>query len=199
MERFSPVRRGSEGSTNGSRTLSPTTPQQECQRLQRGLVSRSSPPRSIPGSPNRSFPNCPDLISEITGSPIHQYVTDSRHQISESSSPVHQLYSNVPESSSQENYQAQSNYGYESNRSFNSSPLHSGNISPYSPNCGGSPIHQTMYNMPNYVLYSGSNSPIINPLLSPNASPVFGGYGHTSPGSHSQPTSISSITQGDKF
>jgi hypothetical protein len=49
MERFSPVRRGSEGSASGSRTLSPSTPQQECQRLQRGLQARSSPPRSIPG------------------------------------------------------------------------------------------------------------------------------------------------------
>lgn len=48
-ERFSPVRRGSEGSNSGTRTLSPSTPQQECQRLQRGLASRSSPPRSIPG------------------------------------------------------------------------------------------------------------------------------------------------------
>lgn len=49
MERFSPVRRGSEGSASNSRTLSPSTPQQECQRLQRGLQARSSPPRSIPG------------------------------------------------------------------------------------------------------------------------------------------------------
>lgn len=49
MERFSPVRRGSEGSASTSRTLSPSTPQQECQRLQRGLVPRASPPRSIPG------------------------------------------------------------------------------------------------------------------------------------------------------
>lgn len=48
-ERFSPVRRGSEGSAGGSRTLSPSTPQQECQRLQRGLQNRNSPPRSIPG------------------------------------------------------------------------------------------------------------------------------------------------------
>lgn len=48
-ERFSPVRRGSEGSASGSRTLSPSTPQQECQRLQRGLQNRNSPPRSIPG------------------------------------------------------------------------------------------------------------------------------------------------------
>lgn len=49
MERFSPVRRGSEGSAGSSRTLSPSTPQQECQRLQRGLTPRASPPRSIPG------------------------------------------------------------------------------------------------------------------------------------------------------
>lgn len=51
-ERFSPVRRGSEGSAGGSRTLSPSTPQQECQRLQRGLQNRNSPPRSIPGKLN---------------------------------------------------------------------------------------------------------------------------------------------------
>lgn len=50
MERFSPVRRGSEGSNSGGRTLSPSTPQQECQRLQRGLQPRASPPRSIPGN-----------------------------------------------------------------------------------------------------------------------------------------------------
>lgn len=49
-ERFSPVRRGSEGSASGARTLSPSTPQQECQRLQRGLQTRNSPPRSIPGT-----------------------------------------------------------------------------------------------------------------------------------------------------
>lgn len=71
-ERFSPVRRGSEGSASGGRTVSPTTPQQECQRLQRGLVSRSSPPRSIPGSP------------------IHHTVIDPRHgQMIEGTSPVH--------------------------------------------------------------------------------------------------------------
>lgn len=61
MERFSPVRRGSEGCT-----LSPATPQQECQRLQRGLQPRCSPPRSIPGSPQ------------------------------ETPSPVHQMYGEVP-------------------------------------------------------------------------------------------------------
>ncbi|KAL1502082.1 hypothetical protein ABEB36_007280 [Hypothenemus hampei] len=76
-ERFSPVRRGSEGSASNSRTLSPSTPQQECQRLQRGLQNRSSPPRSIPGSP------------------IHQIVPDQshRHQLaSEGTSPIHQYY-----------------------------------------------------------------------------------------------------------
>lgn len=55
LERFSPVRRGSEGSPSGTRTLSPSTPQQECQRLQRGLAPRASPPRSIPGNCARFF------------------------------------------------------------------------------------------------------------------------------------------------
>lgn len=40
-------------------------------------------------------------------------------------------------------------------------------------------------------MYSGTNSPILNPLLSPNTSPVFGGYGQSPTGS-----SVSSITQG---
>ncbi|KAK4878193.1 hypothetical protein RN001_010699 [Aquatica leii] len=167
-DRFSPVRRGSEGSASGQRTISPTTPQQECQRLQRGLATtRGSPPRSIPGSP------------------IHQMVSDSRHQMSESSSPVHQVYSNAPETSSgisHDNYHG--NLGYDPNRSFNNSPLHSGNISPYSTSGSnlGSPIHQNLY---------GQIS-----MLNSNPPHVYVGYGQSTPGTLSQPTSISSITQG---
>ncbi|XP_056645407.1 serine/threonine-protein kinase SIK3-like isoform X1 [Diorhabda sublineata] len=198
MERFSPVRRGSEGSAGGSRTL--TSSSQE-QRLQRGLSTRNSPPRSIPGSP------------------IHQkFMSEQplRHHMSECTSPIHQFYQTLPESVTlqdlqnfstnidptlglpPENYQ-QHNYGpYEAtNRSptysydsINRSPLHS---SPYTTtNLTSSPIGPTVYSqVPNLGLYSGSNSPILNPLLSPNTSPVFGGYGQSTQGS-----SISSITQG---
>lgn len=200
LERFSPVRRGSEGSASGSRTLSPSTPQQECQRLQRGLVPRASPPRSIPGSP------------------IHQMVPDQhRHQITETTSPIHQLYTNINDPAANlpefqkyvtgrdhnfklsdstlvppEAYQNHPQNFYDLNRSFSNSPLHSGNISPYASNSSGglgSPIHQSLYGqLPNLGLYSGGNSPILNPLLSPNTSPVYGGL--------QQPSSISSITQG---
>ncbi|XP_031331805.1 serine/threonine-protein kinase SIK3 isoform X2 [Photinus pyralis] len=178
LERFSPVRRGSEGSASGQRTLSPTTPQQECQRLQRGLAPRSSPPRSIPGSP------------------IHQIVGDSRHQISESSSPVHQSYACTTDTNTvlglTHDSLVHSNLGYDPNRSFSNSPLHSGNISPYS-NSGsnlGSPIHQNLYGqMPNLTMYSGNNSPVLTP-------PVYVGYTQAVSGALSQPNSISSITQG---
>ncbi|KAF5281309.1 hypothetical protein FQR65_LT14770 [Abscondita terminalis] len=158
-ERFSPVRRGSEGSAGGQRTLSPTTPQQECQRLQRGLASRGSPPRSIPGSP------------------IHQMVSDSRHQMPESVSPVHHA-------SDSDNYQTQL-HGYDPNRSFNNSPLHSGNISPYSTSGSnlGSPIHQNMYGQISNLTLMNSNTPH-----------VYVSYGQSTSGT--QPTSISSITQG---
>ncbi|KAK5638408.1 hypothetical protein RI129_012703 [Pyrocoelia pectoralis] len=183
LERFSPVRRGSEGSASGQRTHSPTTPQQECQRLQRGLASRGSPPRSIPGSP------------------IHQVINDTRHQIPESSSPVHQIYSGTTDTNpvlavSHDSYQTQTlvhpNLGYDPNRSFNNSPLHSGNISPYSTSGSnlGSPIHQNLYGqMPNLAMYSGTNSPVMNP-------PVYVGYAQAVTGALSQPNSISSITQG---
>ncbi|KAJ8916548.1 hypothetical protein NQ315_000190 [Exocentrus adspersus] len=198
MERFSPVRRGSEGSASGSRTLSPSTPQQECQRLQRGLQSRASPPRSIPGSP------------------IHQQLVSEqslRHQISDCTSPIHQFYPTLPEGVkipdlqkypqnqdpslglTPENYAAYNasnrspTYSYEA---VNRSPLHQ---SPYTTNPNsslGSPIQQSMFGpVPGLGMYSGSNSPILNPLLSPNTSPVFGGYAQSTPGS-----SISSITQG---
>ncbi|KAJ8967019.1 hypothetical protein NQ314_003136 [Rhamnusium bicolor] len=202
MERFSPVRRGSEGSAGASRTLSPSTPQQECQRLQRGLQNRASPPRSIPGSP------------------IHQQLVSDqplRHQMSDCTSPIHQFYPTLPDpvtmqdfpkfSSTRdptlglppENFQQQ-NYAYDSaNRSpsysyetVNRSPLHT---SPYTSNPSSnlnSPIQQSIFGqVPSLGVYSGANSPILNPLLSPNTSPVFGGYGQSTPG-----TSVSSITQG---
>ncbi|KAJ8956359.1 hypothetical protein NQ318_015097 [Aromia moschata] len=202
MERFSPVRRGSEGSAGGSRTLSPSTPQQECQRLQRGLQSRASPPRSIPGSPIHQ-----QLVSD---QPLRQHVA-------ECASPIHQFYPSLPDASLQdfqkfssvrdptlglppENYpqpgftpydsaSRSPSYSYES---VNRSPLHT---SPYATNPSSnlnSPIQQSMFGqVPGLAVYSGTNSPILNPLLSPNTSPVFGGYSQTTPG-----TSVSSITQG---
>lgn len=175
MERFSPVRRGSEGSNSGTRTLSPSTPQQECQRLQRGLQPRASPPRSIPGSP------------------IHQQYQKSAAAVGEpggGGSPIHQFYQTDP--SIMKDVVALE--GYDPNRS----PLHT---SPYASTSGnlGSPVHHQGVM---FGLYSGAaaaaggpgagGSPVLNPLLSPNASPVFGGF----PGQSSVPTSISSITQG---
>lgn len=209
MERFSPVRRGSEGSASGSRTLSPSTPQQECQRLQRGLQARSSPPRSIPGklyiyiyiwciymyivvytlysvNTNQNF--------VIIGSPIHQLVSDTpiRHQMAECSSPIHQFYPSDPSRDPTlglppESYQS----SYDPNRSFGNSPLHT---SPFGTNPNSnlnSPIQQNLFGT-NLSMYSGTNSPIMNPLLSPSTSPVFGNYVQTP----TAPGSISSITQG---
>nr|XP_023018669.1 STE20-like serine/threonine-protein kinase isoform X2 [Leptinotarsa decemlineata] len=192
-ERFSPVRRGSEGSASGCRTLNTSMSHQECQRVQRGISSRNSPPRSIPGSP------------------IHQPL---RHHISECTSPIHQFYQTMPDAftiqelqnftSSRdptlglppENYQQLSFGPYEStNRSptysfdsINRSPLHS---SPYTTTHNSNlnlPINQTIFSQAsNFSMFSGSNSPILNP----NMSPVFSGYGQNTPGS-----SVSSITQG---
>ncbi|CAG9861701.1 unnamed protein product [Phyllotreta striolata] len=199
LDRFSPVRRGSEGSAGGCRTLSPSAQEQ---RLQRGLSTRNSPPRSIPGSP------------------IHQkFMSDQpqmRHHMSECTSPVHQFYQILPETVTMqdlqnfnpnvdptlglppENYQ-QHNFGpYEANNrcmtysydSINRSPLHS---SPYTTTSLTSPINQAVFSQVSSMgIYSGSNSPVMNhPHLSPNASPVFSGYGQSSQGS-----SVSSITQG---
>ncbi|XP_018328680.1 serine/threonine-protein kinase SIK3 isoform X2 [Agrilus planipennis] len=175
-ERFSPVRRGSEGSAGSGRTLSPTTPQQECQRLQRGLATRNSPPRSIPGSP------------------IHHFVTDACYP--ESNSPVHQ-----PSSSnmSSENFPS-SSFAYDPNHSYGNSPVHSGSTSPYTHNSSSglnSPSHQAMYGqLPNLSLYAGGNVPINKPLLNPSMPQVFGTYGPNAAVALPQPTSISSITQG---
>ncbi|CAH1118557.1 unnamed protein product [Phaedon cochleariae] len=198
-ERFSPVRRGSEGSA--SRTLSPSMPQ-EAQRMQRALSSRNSPPRSIPGSPihHQKF------LSDRT-SPIHQFYHPVPCESTTTTTnpamlPDLQPFSACrdptlglpPEHYQQLTYGPYDNsnrggvYGYDN---VNRSPLHS---SPYTTvhNCGSSPIGQGVFSqVSNLGLYSGSNSPILNPLLSPNNSPVFGGYGQTTPGS-----SISSITQG---
>lgn len=138
-----------------------------------------------------------------------------RHHMSECTSPVHQFYQGLPETVTMqdlqnfspsldptlglppENYQ-QHSYGpvtYEaSNRSLaysydslNRSPLHS---SPYTTTSLTSPIGQTVFSQ-SMGMYSGNNSPILNPHLTPNTSPVFGGYGQASQG-----TSVSSITQG---
>lgn len=143
-----------------------------------------------------------------------------RHQITETTSPIHQLYTNINDPAANlpefqkyvtgrdhnfklsdstlvppEAYQNHPQNFYDLNRSFSNSPLHSGNISPYASNSSGglgSPIHQSLYGqLPNLGLYSGGNSPILNPLLSPNTSPVYGGL--------QQPSSISSITQGMGF
>ncbi|CAG9770009.1 unnamed protein product [Ceutorhynchus assimilis] len=181
IERFSPVRRGSEGST-GSRTLSPSTPQQECQRLQRGLQSRSSPPRSIPGSP------------------IHQIVTDPslRHQLSsEGASPIHQYYSNTTQDQNLQDFSKYSNIrdptlGLPPENivpgalgGYDRSPLQCPGASPY-----GATSVQTFGQVPGLNIF-GTTTTMLNPLLSPSASPVFGGYSTPTGGS-----SVSSITQG---
>ncbi|KAG5893454.1 hypothetical protein JTB14_012171 [Gonioctena quinquepunctata] len=202
-DRFSPVRRGSEGSASCSRSSNCPISQQESQRMQRSVSSRNSPPRSIPGSP------------------IHQkFITEApmRHHMSECTSPIHQFYQSLPEAMTMqelqnfpsardptlglppENYQQLSYGPYEStNRSptysydsINRSPLHS---SPYTTTHNSnlnSPINQGIFSqVSNLAMYSGSNSPILNTLLSPNTSPVFGGFHQATPGS-----SVSSITQG---
>ncbi|XP_044763367.1 serine/threonine-protein kinase SIK3-like isoform X2 [Coccinella septempunctata] len=132
-ERFSPVRRGSEGSASNSRTLSPSTPQQECQRLQRGLQARASPPRSIPGSP------------------IHQQIIPERHQMPEGSSPLQQYYPADPE--------VQGAAGFDlpaiQHRSYGGSPLHS--AAPFNSSPSGSMAGQP----PGlYGMYAGNTSPI---------------------------------------
>ncbi|XP_066261864.1 uncharacterized protein [Euwallacea similis] len=175
-ERFSPVRRGSEGSAGGSRTLSPSTPQQECQRLQRGLQNRSSPPRSIPGSP------------------IHQIVTDPsmRHQLpSENASPVHQFYTTAAHDQfptaireptlglPPENLVSGALGGYDRN--------HCTGASSY-----GAANSQSFGQVPGLNMFMGT-APMLNPLLTPSASPVFGGYTSPTGGSGN---SVSSITQG---
>lgn len=182
--------------------------------LQRGL--RSSPPRSIPGNTDFISLYLPPLIEFVLGSPIHQKLMSEqslRHPVSESTSPIHQVYSLQSDMTMQdlqkytmardptlglppENYNyaydvtnRSSNYSYDS---LNRSPLHT---SPYATNPNSnlnSPINQMYGPMLGLGMYSGANSPILNPLLSPNTSPVFGGYGQTTPG-----TSISSITQGE--
>lgn len=141
-ERFSPVRRGSEGSASNSRTLSPSTPQQECQRLQRGLQTRASPPRSIPGSP------------------IHQIINE-RHQVPEGSPqyfPSDQDVQNIPPGSQS------FGVGFElpaiQHRSYGGSPLHS--ASPYNTSPSGSITGQPgLYGqVPNLGIYGGSTSSI---------------------------------------
>lgn len=147
----------------------------------------------------------------LKGSPIHQKLMPEqslRHPLSECSSPVHQFYQSLPEavtiqdlqkfSSSRdstmglppENFSVHNFPSYDStNRSTSYSPIHSqyGN----NPN-SSSPIKTALFNqVPNLGLYSGNNSPILNPLMSPSTSPVFGGYSQTTPS-----TSVSSITQG---
>lgn len=141
-----------------------------------------------------------------------------RHPLSECSSPVHQFYPSLPEavtiqdlqkfSSSREstiamapeNFQTQnfvsfdgtnrsSNYSYDT---VNRSPIHSSQYSNNPNNNIGSPINSALFGqVSNLGLYSGNNSPILNPLMSPSTSPVFGGYNQSTPG-----TSVSSITQG---
>ncbi|KAL3270959.1 hypothetical protein HHI36_021462 [Cryptolaemus montrouzieri] len=153
-ERFSPVRRGSEGSAGNSRTLSPSTAQQECQRLQRGLQTRASPPRSIPGSP------------------IHQMMPD-RHQISEGSSPIHQFYS--AESSGLQDLPSTSqayNVAFDlptvQHRSYGGSPLHSG--TPFNTSPSGSTVGQPiLYGpMPNLSVFGGNTSPIYGTYVQGN-------------------------------
>lgn len=104
-----------------------------------------------------------------------------QHQISESSSSLHQMYSGIGEASGRDH-----NFKTDTN------------VSPYSTTSNsaiGSPIHQTMFGqIPNIGLYSGNTSPTLNPLLSPSNSPIYGSYGTS--GNLPQPNSVSSITQG---
>lgn len=138
--------------------------------------------------------------------------------MSECSSPVHQFYPSLPEAvtiqdlqkfsssrdptlglppesfqthdfSSFEGTSRSPSYSYDT---VNRSPIHTSQYS-NNPNSNlGSPINTALFGqVPNLGLYSGNNSPILNPLISPSTSPVFGGYSQTAPG-----TSVSSITQG---
>lgn len=126
-------------------------------------------------------------------------VSDSqlRHQVSEGSSPIHQFYPTDPIRDPTlglppETYQN----SYDGSRSYGNSPLHT---SPYGTNPNSnlnSPIQQTLFGqVPNLAMYSGTSSPIMNPLLSPSTSPVFGSYVQQPVA----PSSISSITQGNFF
>nr|CAI5832664.1 unnamed protein product [Callosobruchus analis] len=179
LERFSPVRRGSEGSAGGSRNLSPSTPQQECQMLQRGL--RSSPPRSIPGSP------------------IHQKLLPSDgvgvglrvHPMSECTSPIHQFYQQHPalaETVTMQDLQKLSQHQQHQATAY--SPLHTA-VGVVGGGGSGSGTPSPVYGQLYAGAVGGGSSPVLNPLLSPagggggGASPVFG-IG----------TSVSSITQG---
>lgn len=124
----------------------------------------------------------------LPGSPIHQLISDTqhRHQMSESSSSLQQMYATgMPETGRDHNFKTDTNLG--------------GNISPYNTTSNstmGSPIHQSMFGqMPNLGMFSGNTSPTINPLLSPNGSPIYGTYGTS--GNLPQPSSVSSITQGN--
>lgn len=176
-ERFSPVRRGSEGSAGNSRTLSPSTPQQECQRLQRGLQSRSSPPRSIPGSP------------------IHQMVGDSslRHQLtSENPSPIHQYYPNPQDQNTIPDY-AKFSVIRDPTLGLPPENLVSGALGGYDRNSmhGGSPS-QPFAQVPGLTMFT-TGTPMMNPLLSPGGTTsVFAGYSSPTGGANS----VSSITQG---
>ncbi|CAH1977776.1 unnamed protein product [Acanthoscelides obtectus] len=170
LERFSPVRRGSEGSAGGSRNLSPSTPQQECQMLQRGL--RSSPPRSIPGSPihQKLLPGAtPDV--------------NLRHPMSECTSPIHQFYQQHPalaETVTMQDLQKLS-------QQTAYSPLHTA-VAPGTGSGGSGTPSPVSYGQLYAGAAGGSSSPVLNPLLSPaggGASPVFG-----------MGSSVSSITQG---
>ncbi|KAK9892496.1 hypothetical protein WA026_020486 [Henosepilachna vigintioctopunctata] len=167
-ERFSPVRRGSEGSASNNKCLSPSTAQQECQRLQRGLQARASPPRSIPGSP------------------IHQMLPE-RHHLPEGSSPIHQYYgsetSNIQDlhglTTTSQTYAVNFDLPSAPHRSYGGSPLQSG--SPFNTSPSGSTVSQpTMYSqVSNLAMYGG------------NTSPIFGNYGQGT-----SPSNVTSITQG---
>lgn len=133
--------------------------------------------------------------------------------MSECSSPVHQFYPTLPEAvtiqdlqkfstlyPTLENFQSHNFSSFEAanrNPSYpydtvNRSPLHSSQYTTSVSNNVNSSINQNIFGqVPNLGLYSGSNSPILNPLLSPSTSPVFGSYSQGASG-----TSVSSITQG---
>jgi hypothetical protein len=113
--------------------------------------------------------------------------------MTECSSPIHQFYPSEPARDPTLGLPPESYQAYDPNRSFGNSPLHTSPFNTSPSSNLNSPIQQNLFSqVPNLTMYSGTNSPIMNPLLSPSTSPVFGNYVQT----QTAPGSISSITQG---
>lgn len=137
----------------------------------------------------------------ILGSPSHQIQQDTTYRLPHTStSPVHLIQSvhpdpniNIPDVTlglPPENYTFQgifssSDYNCpESAKNYSNSPLHSGNISPFTNSTSNSPIHQNL-------LYSSNNTSIYNPNPTLYNCANFVAY-NPCPAS----STISSITQG---